>query len=65
MRARVLEQQLALDQRDQMLLQILDWYLSNLQNALVADLLVLVEKHKKKHLVWRGQELVFLGEIAT
>jgi hypothetical protein len=51
MRARVLEQQLALDQRNQMLLQILDWYLSNLQNALVADLLMLVEKHKKKHLV--------------
>lgn len=65
MRVRVLEQQLALDQWDQMLLQVLDWYLSNLQNALVADLLMLVEQHQKEHLVRRGEELVFLGKITT
>jgi hypothetical protein len=34
-----------------MLLQVLDWYLSNLQNALVADLLVLIEQHQQEHLV--------------
>lgn len=48
---RVLQQQLALDQWDQVLLEILRWNLRDLKDVLVRDLRIFIEKHQQEHLV--------------
>ena len=61
----VLQQELAFYQRDQMLLQVLDWNLRNLKHTLVTNLGVLIKQHQQKHLVTRCQELIPLAEVAS
>ena len=61
----VLQQELAFYQRDQVLLQVLDWNLRNLKHTLVTNLGVLIKQHQQKHLVTRCQELIPLAEVAS
>ena len=60
-----LQQKLAFYQRDQVLLQVLNWYLSNLKHILVANLSIFIEQHKQEHLVARCQKLIPLIKVAS
>jgi hypothetical protein len=60
-----LQEKLAFYQRDQVLLQVLNWYLSNLKHILVANLSIIIEQHKQEHLVARCQKLIPLIKVAS